>query len=664
MHLLAANPLSGKAIAIIIALPLISGFIFWLVRRTEVTERSVQTTVHNLEEGIWRKWILIAVLAATVSANLMLVFWGFPVAAFSGLWHPRAMEQAEIARELARGHGFTTRVIRPAAIVQLESLPNGFPIERTPDIFHAPLWPIALAPFVWLARDTWEMTPKDVTYVSDKVVAGVSVFFFLLSVVTHYFIGKRLFDRRIAWCGVGLMLLCDRLWQFSLSGLPQMLMLFLFSCALYALLRAVEAQCAAEKAAEDLLSGSEPDPVSEVSTFEREAAEEAEFIHSTAPSRIAWLNTPIVWIAVASIFFGLLALTHAISIWVFLGALVFCVCYFPKRLAVAAIMLAIVALAYTPWIIRNCRVGGLQNFGGLAPYTILSGLRGNSEDGIMRSMEPPLKDVGISELPLKTLNNANAQIDSLYTNLGSVLVAPVFFLTLLHAFRRREIATFRWCILLMWLGGLLGSSLFGLDEQVLHANDLNVLFIGAMSWYGLAFVLNVWSRLEISGIRILRIAFFVLLFVLSGRTFICSIPRLISPGDYFHWPPYIPPYIAVMRGWTNEREVIMSDMPWAVAWYADRESLWLPKKISEFTDLNDYRRLKAPIAGMYLTPYSGDKEFLDQIANGEYKDWAAFITRSAANSLKNFPFRAVTSLPRNLECVVYFDRDRWTARED
>jgi hypothetical protein len=103
----------------------------------------------------------------------------------------------------------------------------------------------------------------------------------------------------------------------------------------------------------------------------------------------------------------------------------------------------------------------------------------------------------------------------------------------------------------------------------------------------------------------------------------------------------------------------MTDVPEAVAWYANREALWLPMKIDDFNELNDYNKLKHPVVGLYLTPRSGNQPFIDGLQKGDYKEWWPYIVRKQLA-----PFRAVTSLPPDNECIVYFDRDRWTPRED
>jgi len=633
--------------------------LYLVVRQLNLTEKNLQETVHKIEEGVWKKWVILAMYIVPTLAVLVGQFYGD--SGYRGLWHPRAFEQAEIAREIARGHGFTTQVLRPAAIQQLEENTGRIPLERMPDIYHAPLWPVVLAPFVWLGRDTWTFSQKEYAYVCDKIVAGVACGFFLLSVVVTYFLARRLFDNRMALMVVGLMLLCDRLWEFALSGLPQMLMLFLFSCAMYTLLRAIQVHCARNPIEEDDLALAEESD--EMISEEVETGTEAAGTEPAAQPE-GWIHTPEPWLLATGLIFGLLALTHAITLWIFLAALIFCLIYFRPPLRVALILIGAVVLLYTPWLVRNYRAdGGFKGIAGIAWYSVLSSIQG-SEDSIMRSMDPLASGFGVSAFPRKAVAQIHAQIGSIHAYLGYVVLAPIFFISLLHRFKRREIGVFRWLVLLLWLSALGGMSLFGLDQQVLQANDLHILFIPIMSMYGMAFVLMLWMRLEISRIRLVNYGFFGLLFVISGVSFLSTCLELIGltgQKGKVQWPPYVPPSIAALGTWTSEKEIMMSDMPWAVAWYADRRCLWLPSSVSAFRDLYDYR-LKAPIVGMYLTPVSGDRPFLTDIEKGEYREWAPFITRMPIP--KGFPLHAATSLAVEGMCVVYFDRDRWTNKED
>ena len=193
------------------------------------------------------------------------------------------------------------------------------------------------------------MTPRDLVYAGDKAIVIMSMLLFVVSVAVLFFIARRLFDERLAQLGCGLVLLCDAIWQYSLSGLPQMLLLFLFNATVYALVRAIEAKYAGGRVG--------------------------------------------LWLAVVGVGFGLLALTHALTIWMFVGALIFCVFFFPPRGWAAAIVLTIFMIVYAPWLVRNYIVCG--NPAGVAVYSVLDGL-GHSEAGWMRRVDLDLAGVGLT----------------------------------------------------------------------------------------------------------------------------------------------------------------------------------------------------------------------------------------------------------------------------
>src|SRR5471032_3628069 len=104
------------------------------------TETKVQQFVHALEEGGWVRRVKIVLLLSAI--GFVTYLWFFKEGnGFKGLPHEKAIEQAQIAREIARGHGFSTKMIRPAALWQFERELGAFPLEQTPDTYHAPLNP-------------------------------------------------------------------------------------------------------------------------------------------------------------------------------------------------------------------------------------------------------------------------------------------------------------------------------------------------------------------------------------------------------------------------------------------------------------------------------------------------------------------------------------------
>ena len=109
---------------------------------------------------------------------------------------------------------------------------------------------------------------------------------------------------------------------------------------------------------------------------------------------------------------------------------------------------------------------------------------------------------------------------------------------------------------------------------------------------------------------------------------------------------------------TKPSEIVASDMPWAMAWYADRKSLWLPLNRKDFYEYHDHESLGAPIVGLYLTPVTRDTNFLSDIVFGEYRDWANIILR-LPQGLNDFPLKSTVGL-MNDQCLLLMDRNRWS----
>jgi 4-amino-4-deoxy-L-arabinose transferase-like glycosyltransferase len=566
----------------------------------------VQRAVHALEAGglaVWTRRVFVALAIFTLA--------GFYLWNFRGLATAQAMDQAQIGRALASGQGWRTNVLRPRAMGQLQA--HGKNLQRIYlDTYQAPLPPLVDAVALRAVKSRWQMTPADIVYVGDKAIAAMSILLFLSSVVVLFFVARRLFDQRLALLACGLVLLCDTIWQYSLSGLPQMLLLLLFNVTVYALVRAVEARN----------SGG--------------------FVGR--------------WLAAVGAGFGFLALTHALTIWIFLGALIFCAFYFRPRGWAAVIVLAAFVLIYTPWLLRNQIVCG--NPGGVAIYSVLDGVR-HPEAGWMRHIDLNLEGLGPVAFRDKVTSNLREQLEKIFGYFGWSVVALMFFTSLVHAFRRKEVGVIRWMILAMWVSAVGGMAIYGIhEEQGVAANQLHLIFIPLMTCYGLAFLLGQWNRLKID-FRFARVGFLTLLYLICALPMILGLPLFSSWKPTVRWPPYVPPYIAVLNTWMKPEEIIASDMPWAIAWYADRRSLWLPDTIKTLTDLNDYQVLGGPVNGLYLTPVSGSQNTLGDILKGEYKDWTPVILRSL--TIETFPLKWATLLGFDNECVFFSDHDRQRA---
>ena len=568
------------------------------------SEELVQRAVHQLEVGEFAVWLKRSLLGLIVIAIGLFYMYHF-----RGLATSQAMDQAQIGRAIASGHGWRTDFIRPRAIGQLQAHGKNIPQKIWRDTYNAPLPPLVDAIALFPLRAHWKMTLSAFVYSGDKAIAIMSILIFFASVVALFFVVRRLFDQRLALMSCGFVLLCDMVWQYSLSGLPQMLLLLLFNLTIYALVRAAE-----EK-------------------------------HDGRP--------PGIWLIGAGFGFGLLALSHALTLWIFVAAFVFSLVFFRPRGRAAIVMLVAFAIVYLPWLLRNFVVCG--NPGGVAIYSILDGL-GPSEAGWMRRIALNLQGVGIGALRDKFLTNLVSQSGHLVAYFGFNLVALMFFPALLHRFKRPETDAVRWMLFFMWIGAVAGMATYGIpEEQGVAANQLHLLFLPIMTGYGLAYLLVQWRRLGID-FRVARTAFITLLYLICAAPMVFGFLFLQSRSAV-RWPPYMPPYISVLNNWMKPQEIVASDMPWAIAWYADRPSIWLPETVKTMTDLSDYNVLGGPINGLYLTPISGAENTYRDITKGEYRDWAPVIERTV--TLENFPLKwATVNLGLDGECSFFSDHDR------
>lgn len=528
---------------------------------------------------------------------LALLLWAHLVPLFRGLGTAAAMDQAQIARQVARGEGLTTKFIRPLdyhLAEREEEAPVSFLLFK--DTYQSPLNPLVLGAVMKLVgadnAESWEMGAKELIYPLDRVVALVSTLFFLMSMGVTYLLVSRVFDPKIAGVTLVMMLFCSLLWEFAQSGMPQMLMLLLFSCGLYFSYRTIEDQAEGK----------------------------------------GGMAQPLV----AAVFFSLLVLTHWLAAWIFFGFLVFAAIAFRPRGIVALAALGVLAVFVVGPLVRNAGVTG-QPFG-TAFYVLYNGLANGSEEAVMRTHDIGAEPLYMNGLLLKILATTLVQATDLIPFLGGILAAPIFFIALLHPFRSPSIGSFRWLVAIMWLFGAVGMAIYGINAKAsLHPNQLHILFAPIMAAYGLAFLSILWTRLEITGsVPLLRNAHLFGIVLLSAAPMLLTLPRDIRnhvqvfKAGFPHWPPYYPRVLNVGLGkWVEndgkQQEIVVSDQPWAVAWYADCLSLWLPKDFDAFETLETKAsNLGTRFSGVLVTPSSHSSGTSLEVSN-RYGDFASLV---------------------------------------
>lgn len=584
---------------------------------------------------IIRRSLFFLILVALTLGNLFTLF--------KGLNSPQAMDQAQIAREIARGNGFTTKFIRPVAYDQAKKgEQRSVSLVGFQDTYHSPLNPLLNAAVLKLigADDSaaWQMSENQNVFPLDRVIATVCTLFFLMSIGVTYLLVSRIFDAKVAGVTAILMLFSEVFWDLSLSGLPQMLMLFLFSCGIYFVYRAVEA------------------------TSEGKAG--------------------IIPAVIAGVFFTLLALTHWMTVWIALGYIIYAAIAFRPRGIVGISVLLLLLLAGIGPVLRNLDITGTPF--GTAFLTLYNGLGSGSEEMVMRTADLTTEPLVLDGLIQKIIRTTLLQTSDIITFLGGIIVAPLFFLSLLHPFKRGSIGNFRWAILLMWITNAFGLAIFGISTTRLDPNQLHILFAPIMTAYGLAFISILWSRLEVvTTTPALRNVHLIIIVLICALPLVLSLPTQIRVGMLLsgrggipQWPPYYAPGLnstkTGVKGWTTEKQVIFSDQPWAVAWYADRISVWLPPTRQGFESIEaTAAELQTPVAGILISPSSHGSGPISEVA-ARYRDFASLIyngrimqsTNSSLSSTYDKDqrisgiFKRYPNLQRifNMDMIYYSDR--------
>lgn len=579
-------------------------------------------------------------VALTVSFYVLLVViaWIQAFVTFRGLGSPAGMDQAQIAREIARGNGFHTKFIRPYAWQQLLAGGKEVTIPGMEDTFQPPLQPLIWAPVFKLLERWSEFDPTQgsAIYLFDRVIACMGVAWMLMSIAITYLAMRRLFDEKIAAITSLILALCQPLWEIAVSGSSQALVMLAFAVAFWCFAGATT----------KARSGESP-----------------------------WLS--LLGVGIAS---GVMVMSHWMAVWLVLGLIAATAILIPQRLRSSLLVAAIPVLCLAGWCWRNHVQCGDPL--GATKATLQSLLTYHADDILLRDFVSMNAPVAVDSLLRKVGANFVFQWQDALLRLGSVLPAWIFFLALLHRFRREDVGASRWGLGIVWLFTAAGMALLGLDGEQMDDNDLFCALVPAMTGFGVAMLAVLWARLGIEGGWFWREwGYAVIAVMISALPMAVKLPSAIRVGIAYrgqlaNWPPYMPDRFARLGGFMTSRDVLFSDAPWALAWYADCPTVWIPVSRSQFEPMKT--RIEAQggnVAGFVMTPISARVERLPEIFDGSYREWADVVYRGPmiafqqeVRSVGAFPYNAVyplyaVPLPEtgglNVMLVYYADKIRW-----
>ena len=104
--------------------------------------------------------------------------------------------------------------------------------------------------------------------------------------------------------------------------------------------------------------------------------------------------------------------------------------------------------------------------------------------------------------------------------------------------------------------------------------------------------------------------------------------------------PYHPARIQAVASLVREDEMIMTDFPWAVAWYGDRQALWVTLDPNESFDAVNLDRKR--VAALYLSEFTTDERLMSEILYAD-RDmaWGHFALNAFLGNIPaDFPLKS------------------------
>jgi len=597
----------------------------------------IQTAIHKLEVGTGARALRLIALSLAV---LGLGIW-YDIHAWRNFSSPEAMDSAQLARNISDGKGYTTLFIRPFSLYLVQSHNEakfsgntnvGFDFARVktmhPDLANAPVYPFVLAglmkaiPFryeVDLEKPFWSEDEKFARYRPDFEITVFNELLLVAAVVLTFFLARKLFDAGVAWLSAGLTLGCELLWRFSASGLSTMLLMVIFLALTWCILKIEEL-------------AREPQP-----RFDRLLA----------------------FAVTAGILTGVGALTRYAFGWAIIPVAIFLLLFGgQRRLAHAFVALGAFAIVLTPWVARNFFVSGTPF--GTAGFAVMEGTFVFPRFQLERSLHPDLGlALRVTPYVLKLLANGREILQDELPRFGGSWASALLLASLLLGYRGVAVRRFRYFLLMCLCTFIIVQALgrTALSDQSPEVNSENLLVLLAPLVFicGVSLFYTLLDQMQLPALELRYVIIGAFAAISCLPMIFALLPPKANPVAY---PPYYPPKIQQAANYMNPGELMMSDAPWAVAWYGNRQCVWLTLDWQD--DFNTIDENMKPVSALYLTPQTMDGKFVSEWMEGSDRGWGAFLFQVFND--KQVPDKfPLTKAPTGFfpEQLLLTDHERW-----
>jgi hypothetical protein len=236
--------------------------------------------------------------------------------------------------------------------------------------------------------------------------------------------------------------------------------------------------------------------------------------------------------------------------------------------------------------------------------------------------------------------------------------AGMFFVAgLLLQFRNVAVRRMRY-FLLMCLGAFivvqsLGQTYLSTESPDVNSENLLVLLAPLVFIYGASLFFTLLDQMTLPAFQLRYVIMAIFVAICCLPMIFALVPGQTSPIAY---PPYYPPEIQQVAKWTKESELLMSDVPWAVAWYGDRQCVWLT--LNAQNDFNAINHNLGRVDGIYFTTETLDEKFLSEMARADNDSWEHFVLNVGMDN--EFPPGFYLQTSKILSSGIFItDRQRW-----
>lgn len=549
----------------------------------------LQEIIHKLEHGPAYRY-LSYVVGIIFFASVAVCY---DLALYRNLSTIEGMDAAQLARNLAENKGYHTGFVRPFSIYLLQKHQTNAALHPHPDLANPPAYPALLAATFKLMPFDYEITSgidQFRIYAPDMWITGVNQVLFLVAVALVFFIARRLFDPSVAWVAAGIVMGTELIWRFTTAGLSTLLLIVLFLALWWALAR--------------------------IDFLGRDQTE-------THDGQILFLA------ALMGLFLGLGTLTRYSFAWLAIPALAFLSSTAARnRMTAAIVALLISGAIVTPWLLRNYNLSGtLFGTAGFALFHQSFSFQGFE---LERSLHPDFSLIRSDEFAGKLLRNGRELLAGI-PSVGGSWIGALFIAGLLLPFRNVVIGRMRWFVVsslgVLLFAQALGATELSKDSPVVNSENLLIIMFPAVVIYGTSLLFNLLEQFAAPAIR----------FMITGIFFLLATSPLLLAFFASHpspvvYPPYAPPWIQAKGAYVDGNHWIVSDIPWAMAWYGERTSVWLPLKPGSATNTHEsfYEvRGMRRVSGLHLTAKTLNTVDTQAVLQWRHsdapdKDWQAY----------------------------------------